>query len=112
MPVKNTIRNVLKTVGLEVHRALTENDRIYEAIRLLHSANNGAVWSRRFLGCAVKYRHLSHSQLMQDIFALSVCDENHKGYFVEFGGGDGITYSNTYMLETAFGWTGIVAEPS
>ena len=38
--------------------------------------------------------------------------EKRNGYFVEFGAGDGITFSNSYMLETEFGWTGIVVEPS
>jgi FkbM family methyltransferase len=48
---------------------------------------------------------------MQDLFALSVLNDKRNGYFVDFGAGDGVTLSNSYMLETEFGWTGIVAEP-
>ncbi|MBU3568194.1 FkbM family methyltransferase [Polynucleobacter alcilacus] len=54
----------------------------------------------------------SKSQLRQDIFVLSHLEFKRNGYFVEFGGSDGITYSNTYILEKHFGWTGIIAEPA
>jgi FkbM family methyltransferase len=106
------LKSAALSAGLEVHRIPTENNRIYESIQFLHSANNGSDWSRCFLSCAVKYLSSSRSQLLQDLFALSVVGEKRNGYFVEFGGGDGVTFSNSYMLETTFGWRGIVAEPS
>jgi FkbM family methyltransferase len=34
------------------------------------------------------------------------------GYFVEFGATDGITNSNTYLLERKYRWRGILAEPN
>lgn len=68
--------------------------------------------SRSILECAIKYHPLSKSQLLQDIFVLTVLREKRNGFFVEFGAGDGITNSNTYMLEKEFGWTGILAEPN
>jgi FkbM family methyltransferase len=52
------------------------------------------------------------SQLGQDVFALSECNMKENGYFVEFGATDGVTLSNTHLLETKFGWNGIVAEPA
>jgi FkbM family methyltransferase len=113
--IKGRIKTSLKTAALAagfIRRVPTENARISEAIHLLRSANNASDWSRRFLSCAVKYLSYSRSQLMQDLFALSVLGEKRNGYFVEFGAGDGVTLSNSYMLETTFGWTGIVAEPS
>lgn len=54
----------------------------------------------------------SRSQLRQDIFVIFVLKEKKNGYFVEFGGTNGIELSNTYLLETEFSWTGILAEPA
>jgi FkbM family methyltransferase len=56
----------------------------------------------------------SRSQLRQDLFVLSeISDRAIKGgYFVEFGATNGIDLSNTYLLETEFSWTGILAEPA
>jgi FkbM family methyltransferase len=51
-------------------------------------------------------------QLFQDFFVLNELGFKRNGYFVEFGANDGITDSNTYMLEKDFGWDGILAEPS
>jgi len=50
------------------------------------------------------------ADLRQDILALALTGFKRGGYFVEFGALDGITGSNTYILEKDYGWTGIVAE--
>ena len=34
-----------------------------------------------------------------------------KGFFVEFGAGDGVTISNTHWLEHYCGWQGLLCEP-
>jgi FkbM family methyltransferase len=34
------------------------------------------------------------------------------GYFIEIGGNDGISQSNTYFYEKSLGWNGILIEPS
>ncbi|GAA4324705.1 hypothetical protein GCM10023115_41610 [Pontixanthobacter gangjinensis] len=57
-------------------------------------------------------RELSKSQLRQDLFVLNELEYKNNGYFVEFGGCDGILHSNTYLLEKGFNWNGIIAEPA
>lgn len=54
----------------------------------------------------------SKSQLRQDLFALARLDFKKNGFFVEFGATNGVDLNNTWLMETAFGWTGILAEPA
>jgi len=60
----------------------------------------------------MKYLSKSKSQLRQDLFVLSFLDFKTNGFFVEFGGTDGVELSNSYLMEKEFGWSGIVAEPA
>tara|TARA_R110000868_G_scaffold18172_28_gene79189 strand:- start:18424 stop:19038 length:615 start_codon:yes stop_codon:yes gene_type:complete len=54
----------------------------------------------------------SKSQLRQDLFALARLDFKKNGFFVEFGATNGVDLNNTWLMETAFGWSGILAEPA
>jgi FkbM family methyltransferase len=58
------------------------------------------------------WRSRATSQLGQDLWVLEQTGFKRNGFFVEFGATDGILLSNTYLLETAFGWQGICAEPN
>lgn len=52
------------------------------------------------------------SELCQDLFVLTQLLYRRNGYFVEFGATDGLTLSNTHILEKHFEWSGILAEPA
>lgn len=54
----------------------------------------------------------SRSQYGQDVFVLSELGFPRNGFFVEFGAYDGVTFSNTHLLEKELGWSGILAEPA
>lgn len=60
----------------------------------------------------LKYLPDSKAHLRQDLFVLSHLDFKTNGFFVEFGATNGVTKSNTHLLEKEFGWTGILAEPA
>jgi FkbM family methyltransferase len=54
----------------------------------------------------------SKSQIGQDLLALVVNNFKQDGFFVEFGATNGVSNSNTYLLEKRFGWRGILCEPA
>jgi hypothetical protein len=53
----------------------------------------------------------SKSQNGQDLFALISNDFKRGGVFIEFGAYDGVIFSNTYLLEKQFEWSGILIDP-
>ncbi|MEE7440229.1 FkbM family methyltransferase [Methylobacterium oryzae] len=65
-----------------------------------------------FLSFAAKRAPFSNAQLLQDLWALYELNEKRNGYFVEFGACDGISLSNTLLLEKTYGWQGALAEPA
>ncbi|HEX3806149.1 MAG TPA: FkbM family methyltransferase, partial [Gaiellaceae bacterium] len=69
-------------------------------------------WQAELLAHEPKPEAIPRSQLGQDLFVLLATSFMSEGYFVEFGAGNGIGLSNTWILERSFGWNGIVAEPA
>jgi FkbM family methyltransferase len=66
----------------------------------------------RFLGHVFERISASRAQILQDLWVTFELGEKRNGFFVEFGATNGLTNSNTWLLESALGWTGILAEPN
>ncbi len=81
------------------------------AIRLIESTVNSRKKKQEFLEFLLNKREGSFAQLLQDLFVVYFSGGKKSGYFVEFGATDGVALSNTNLLETSFGWQGILAEP-
>lgn len=54
---------------------------------------------------------MSKSQLAQDLQVVEFYKQKQNGYFVEIGASDGISLSNTHLLEKGYNWKGICVEP-
>lgn len=54
----------------------------------------------------------SPSQFGQDALALLLCGNPNGATFIEAGACDGYFSSNTWILETNHGWTGVLCEPA
>lgn len=52
----------------------------------------------------------SYSQILQDIFVLSVLNGKKDGKFLEVGGARPFERNNTALLEQSFGWSGVSIE--
>lgn len=54
----------------------------------------------------------SLAQIAQDRWVIAMLQGMREGRFVEFGSTDGVELSNTFALESMFGWTGVCVEPN
>ena len=53
----------------------------------------------------------SKSENGQDLFALFANKFKRDGTFLEFGAYDGVTFSNTFLLEKRLNWSGVLIDP-
>jgi FkbM family methyltransferase len=85
-----------------------------EALELLVAMRDQATDSdeTRFLSHCLRNIGLSHAQFLQDLWVSYELKSARNGFFVEFGGANGVNYSNSCYLERELGWRGIVAEPA
>ncbi len=59
-----------------------------------------------------KYMDKSYSQMFQDLIVMDNLNWLENGIYIEIGALDGITHSNTILLEQYFNWNGILVEPN
>ena len=66
---------------------------------------------RAFYKFLFKNIKFSKSQVYQDLFVIYYSKLKKGGTFIEIGGGDGKTISNTYLHEKKYRWNGVICEP-
>ena len=110
------INSLLGTLfDYELHRKSALNDRFEELIDKGSWRFDLQFYAEISKNCSSDVLDLmekSKAQLRQDIFAIIELDFMSGGFFVDFGAYDGITLSNSYMLEKHFGFKGILSEPN
>lgn len=114
--MKRQVKQLVRHFGFELKRLSPEDtDPHVSHLKWLDRIRSGYVGDDQLdqfaAFCATNFRH-SKSQLFQDLLVLFLTDGKRGGYFVEFGATDGVGLSNTYLLETEYGWRGVLAEPA
>jgi len=119
--VKGIIRGTLGRFGLTIGRIDASGDRrrdaawhdLSVALEVATGLDAPPLEDYRdFHAFAAAYRRRMHAQNYQDVFALWALGSPRGGTFVEFGADDGVTGSNTLLLESEFGWQGLLLEPN
>lgn len=97
----------LHVLSRDEYKTLEDHKRLAKLLKRIAASGENA----RFKEFASARLVTSHSQSLQDLFAL-FCQPNQPGFFVEFGASDGTTINNTLLLEQEYGWSGIISEPA
>lgn len=110
------VNDVLETLtGRHFAKPIRQNHSLgglLWSLRRQLNASSSTPLEREFLYYVLHRMQDSKAQLLQDLWTLFELGDQEGGYFVEFGATDGVSLSNTWLLETRYGWTGILAEPN
>ncbi len=107
------LRQIGNLFGLELINAADPADLFYALLKYRGSEAELSIdKDKGFLTYVLKNFNFSKSQIFQDLFVLFITNEKKGGYFVEFGATNGITFSNSWLLEKSFEWDGLLAEPA
>src|SRR6202000_870198 len=106
--------SALSFVGYRAAESEAFRRMAFNAILLRRTQALGfmAIEECRFLPYCFLKRSESRSQILQDLWVNYELRERRDGFFVEFGATNGVTNSNTWLLENKYNWKGILAEPN
>lgn len=111
-------RGVFYSVKIELYKVLYDekysksHTRKYAEKILKFLAEKTNFNQPKFILKTLDVNTISFAQLKQDLFVLSMLNSRTGGFFVEVGAGDGINFSNSYLLEKDYSWNGILIEPN
>jgi FkbM family methyltransferase len=107
------MRRLARAIGYDLTRAFPPGaDCINLLIRLRAKMRLGGAETAPFLHFCLEHLTASRSDMLQDLLVLHETGCLRGGVFVEFGAADGVSGSNSYMLENEYGWRGILVEPA
>lgn len=110
--VKNVLNGILKKLGIQIlmlehsYELKNQSQMFLKQSHWIHDSEVPIALRMHILENLAD----SYSQVAQDLIA-GFLNQGENGYFVEFGAADGVTGSNTYLLEKQ-GWNGILADPN
>jgi hypothetical protein len=108
--IKRATQRGVNTLGFELSRRRPKPSPERHLFEALLNIRETARDASPFLKFCVSNMDEAHAQLFQDLLVLFLLGGKRNGYFVEFGAMDGITLSNTFLLESKYSWRGIAAE--
>jgi FkbM family methyltransferase len=93
-------------------RRVTFADGLEMLVALRNQTRGATDPERAFVNFCLANINLSHARNLQDLWVAHETRGQRGGFFVEFGATDGVSASNSLMLEQQLGWRGILAEPA
>ena len=66
----------------------------------------------KWLGFLYQMKEKSFSQISQDLWVVYRTAQKKNGFFVEVGSCHPTKLNNTYLLESSYGWNGVLIEPN
>jgi FkbM family methyltransferase len=113
MLAMRAMRRLARGLGYDVVRASAPGaDCIDQMARLRERMRRSDDETAPFLQFCLDRLMQSRSDLLQDLWVLYETQCLRGAVFVEFGAADGLSGSNSHMLETHYGWRGLLAEPA
>jgi FkbM family methyltransferase len=111
-------RGALYSLKIEIYKILYDEKYsnsqfrrwVYKFVEII--AKNTNLSQPKFILKTLDKNVKSFAQIKQDLFVLTMLNYKKDGFFIEVGAGDGINFSNTYLLEKEFNWRGILIEPN
>ena len=115
-------KSVLVKVGWRPERYFDVLDRVSALQARDHAVRSFAMYATTeargltselasFMQFYGSHFQMSRSQYAQDIFVMYATDNKRGGVFLEIGGGDGVSLSNSLALARNFNWRGALVEP-
>jgi FkbM family methyltransferase len=107
------MRRLAREFGYEISRVFPPGaDSINLMVRMRGKMRLAGDENAAFLRFCLQHLPESRSDMLQDLLVLHEKGSKRGGVFVEFGAADGMTGSNSHLLEAHYGWRGILVEPA